>query len=378
MNRLQFDGAWEGDCLPLGNYVAAYPDGRLITHMGPWSAPVWLRYPRMSPITNYVAGTTQSNPARCVEVRPDGWSDVAPACGNSACAYGPGGELIINMDCGHPYYGLGIRYISDRVYTGADTYMDHERHIYEWTEHDSITVGQNGKGPYGEDPCVILYNGRRYLLEGGTCRVIRFSKQGDKLSIGFFRVDVGAFVAHWLTVAEIAELKDITDQEEPEEPGEPEEPEGPVDFPRTEWGIVEQMHAKFARTRPATEDGAREWTRMAIEQLAFSFPSGGWCWKSASPDRPPSKDCIARRIEGRFQGWDVLQSAGVNGPHVLARFPPSFHDLIAEGNQHPIPVNSKNHLGTELDEPTEPGQATLDKIYADTQAILALLQKQFK
>ena len=272
----------------------------------------------------------------------------------------------------------GICYISDRVYTGADTYMDHERHIYEWTEHDSITVGQNGKGPYGEDPCVILYNGRRYLLEGGTCRVIRFSKQGDKLSIGFFRVDVGAFVAHWLTVAEIAELKDITDQEEPEEPGEPEEPEGPVDFPRTEWGILEQMHAKFARTRPATEDGAREWTRMAIEQLAFSFPSGGWCWKSASPDRPPSKDCIARRIEGRFQGWDVLQSAGVNGPHVLARFPPSFHDLIAEGNQHPIPVNSKNHLGTELDEPTEPGQATLDKIYADTQAILALLQKQFK
>ena len=89
-----------------------------------------------------------------------------------------------------------------------------------------------------------------------------------------------------------------------------EESEAFVDFPRSEWRIVEQMHAKFASTLPATEDGAREWTRMTIEQLAFSFPTGGWCWKSASRDRPPSKDCVARRIDGRFEGWDVLQSAG--------------------------------------------------------------------
>ena len=152
-----------------------------------------------------------------------------------------------------------------------------------------------------------------------------------------------------------------------------------MDFPRPEWNIVEQMHAKFARNLPTTEDGAREWTRMTIEQLAFSFPAGGWCWKSASRDRPPSKDCIARRIDGRFEGWDVLQSAGATGPRVLANHPPTFHDLIAEGNQQPILVDSKNHLAADSGEPGElPGQATLDKIYADTQAILALLQKQFK
>jgi hypothetical protein len=152
-----------------------------------------------------------------------------------------------------------------------------------------------------------------------------------------------------------------------------------VDFPRAEWGIVEQMHAKFARTQPATEDGAREWTRMTVEQLAFSFPAGGWCWKSASRDRPPSKDCIARRIDGRFEGWDVLQSAGATGPRVLTAYPPSFHDLIAEGNQQPILVTPKNHLGFDSDGPLdEPEQATLEKIYANTQAILAWLEKQSK
>ena len=50
---------------------------------------------------------------------------------------------------------------------------------------------------------------------------------------------------------------------------------------------------------------------------------------------------------------------------------------MAEGNQQPILVDSKNHLAADSDEQGElPGRATLDKIYADTQAILALLQKQ--
>ena len=201
--------------LAAWHHVAAYPDGRLITHIGPWSAPVWLRTRRMSPITNYVAGTTQSNPARCVEVRPDGWSDVAPACGNSACAYGPGGNSSSTWIVGIPIMGW-VSVTSPIGFTQGPTPT--------WTTNDISTSGPSTTAlPWAERQRAIRRRPLRHplqrqtvLLEGGTCRVIRFSKQGDKLSIGFFRVDVGAFVAHWLTVAEIAELKDITDQEEPE------------------------------------------------------------------------------------------------------------------------------------------------------------------
>lgn len=129
-----------------------------------------------------------------------------------------------------------------------------------------------------------------------------------------------------------------------------------MDFPRTEWGVVEQMHQRFAGDFSATEDGARAWTEMAIQQLAFSFPQGGWCWKKAAQGSPPSKDCIARQISGRFEGWDVLNAAGVNGPRVLAGYPPSYHDLVAEGNQVPIAVDPRNWLEEEPDDPDDPDE----------------------
>ena len=373
MNRLQFDGAWEGDCLPAGQFVASFPDGRLVTHLGLWHAAEWIRYPRMSPITNFVAGTGQTS-NRIIEVGPNMVSDKGPACGNSACAYWPDGRLEMNPDCGPPYFGLGIRWIDTVVHTGADTYIDSVRQIYEWTQHGEITAGQGGSGPHGEDPCVLLYNGRRYLLEGGTCRVIRFSRQDDLLAIGFFRMDQACFVAHWLTVAEIVSLQDITDDEpEPipvcdnyEDRGDGRckncghlkaehdiEPEPDMDFPRTEWGTVEKMHARFAQTLPATEEGAREWTRMTIEQLAFNYPFSGWCWKSSSPTSPPSKDCIARQLAGRFEGWDVLQAAGVTGPRMLASYSPPYHALAG---QHPIPVTAKDWLEDEPPPPPPDGE----------------------
>lgn len=123
-----------------------------------------------------------------------------------------------------------------------------------------------------------------------------------------------------------------------------------MDFPLQEWAVVKEMHERFNEDFPATEDGARGWVKKTIEQLVFSFPFGGWCWKSSTPTNPPSKDVIARQIAGRFEGWDVLSAAGVNGPRILANYSPSFHDLIAEGNQHPIPVTGVNHL----DDPDPP------------------------
>jgi hypothetical protein len=348
VNRLQFDGAWEGDVLPGGAFVAAFPDTRLETVWGTIQAPEWIRYPRLHPAFAQVAGQTQ-NTDRLLRVQiNDTPIEEGPACGVSACLYGPDGTLYKNPQCADPYYSQGFRYFDTRTNQPVPawtTYTDSDRKIYEWTEYDGITVGQGGRGPHGEDPCVVLFNGRRYLLEVGTCRVVRFTKLGDQLAIGFFRQDLPAFVGHWLSVAEIASLLDITDGEQP-----PPDPEPDMDFPRTEWAVVEQMHQRFSDDFPANEDGARGWTEITIEQLAFSFPSGGWCWKSSTPTSPPSKDAIARIIDGRFECWDVLQAAGVTGPRVLAAYPPIYHDIAG---QHPIPVTPENHLDEDPPPPSD-------------------------
>jgi hypothetical protein len=127
-----------------------------------------------------------------------------------------------------------------------------------------------------------------------------------------------------------------------------------MDMPLNAWRVIEAMHAKFAHTFPQDENGARSFTEMVIQQLVFSDPLGGWCWKRASEGRPASKDCTARQIDGRFEGWDILSAAGHNGPRVLASYPPPYHDLIAEGPQVPITVGPVNHLGAPLPQPPEP------------------------
>jgi hypothetical protein len=114
-------------------------------------------------------------------------------------------------------------------------------------------------------------------------------------------------------------------------------------MPSAAWRIVQQMFERFASSYPASDAGARQWTHATIEQLAFSVPDGGWCAKRASLDRPESKDCVARQIDGRFEGWDVLIGAD-GGPVRLADYPPTYHDLRAEENQVPIIVTARNHL----------------------------------
>jgi hypothetical protein len=110
------------------------------------------------------------------------------------------------------------------------------------------------------------------------------------------------------------------------------------------------MHVRFAEQFPANDEGARGWTQMVNEQLAFSDPAGGWCSKSSTPTNPQSKDVSARRFQGRFEGWDMLQASGINGPRILAAYPPIYHDLAG---QHPIAVTPHNHLGEEPPPPPD-------------------------
>jgi len=121
-----------------------------------------------------------------------------------------------------------------------------------------------------------------------------------------------------------------------------------AEFPREAWTVVEAMHTKYAQKcideHPSDMDAAaRDWTEMVVQQLVFSYPQGGWIWKSGDSTRPPSKDVSARQLAGRFDGWDMLKAASINGPRDLADYPPGWHDLAG---QHPIPVTGVNWLKT--------------------------------
>ena len=46
-----------------------------------------------------------------------------------------------------------------------------------------------------------------------------------------------------------------------------------IPMPADAWAIVKRMFDEKRMDYPATEDGARNWTRAVCEQLRFSLPS---------------------------------------------------------------------------------------------------------
>jgi len=125
-------------------------------------------------------------------------------------------------------------------------------------------------------------------------------------------------------------------------------------IPADVWAQVKTVHARFAPEFPGDEHGAREFMRLLIGQVAFSFPDQGWCWKKSSPTAPPSKDCLARQEGGRLEGWDILVGAGAQGPRVLSESP-AYHDLAG---QHHVEVEARDVLGAppvhDAPEPADP------------------------
>jgi hypothetical protein len=255
--------------------------------------------------------------------------------------HGRQGQVIINTGAAG---SQGYRYIDSNgnPVSGDATYADPARQLWEYTTQGDITIGQGGWSAEG-----LRGSDRRVIVQGSAPKgttFIRFNRDGDACAVAAIQGH-GAEL-RWFDASEWPSFPFLDPEQPPSDPPVEPEPEPAMQIPTAAWDVIKQMHAKFSDDFPPTEDGARAFTEKTIQQLKHSFPSGGWCWKKASEGRPPSKDCAARQIEGRFEGWDILSAAGASGPRNLANFPPTYHDLIAEGNQVPIEVDAKNHLGT--------------------------------
>lgn len=334
--------------LPSGEFAELLSGQHIGTHLGPIPLPGFdVLFLAITNADGFkIAGQAASLIAGTWEWARGEWRHVSPeAPGVYPVLYDERGSLHI---AGHAQGSQGWRYLAeDGDLVSGDATLNAPRWndagrtprvdppLWEFAYLGGVFIGQ------GEGGCDVLIDGtRRRLLDGDT-RFIRVSYDGTRWGVGLTRLHERDGWRWTLTREDLLALPLVSDAP----PNPPNPPEPSMLMPLDAWRVIEQMHARFAHTFPETEDGARGFTEMTLQQLAFTFPDGGWCWKRASVDRPPSKDCAARQVDGRFEGWDILAAAGHTGPRVLAAYPPVWHDLIADGHQVPIAVSPVNHLG---------------------------------
>jgi hypothetical protein len=104
--------------------------------------------------------------------------------------------------------------------------------------------------------------------------------------------------------------------------------------------IIQAIYAQHPDLARGDDDQRRMLTRFMIEQFVCEFPNDGYTGKSADPNRPFSKDSIARLYtDKRLYSWD-WQDGTSRRPMVFPNMPPT-HDITG---QNPMPVSCVNHL----------------------------------
>jgi hypothetical protein len=126
---------------------------------------------------------------------------------------------------------------------------------------------------------------------------------------------------------------------------------------------VKQVRTRFIAAFPVPqgapgeefEERARQWSIHFAEQVSFELPNQGWGMKRADPNRPISKDTIARQLDGRLLIWDLLTGTGTGSPRPVDN--PESEDITG---QVFVQVQPTNHLQNVAAPPaaTSPGAST--------------------
>lgn len=144
--------------------------------------------------------------------------------------------------------------------------------------------------------------------------------------------------------------------------------EQPMKLPDDVKLLISVFVEKFPFPRTNDEE-ASAWTHKLCEQLAYSFPTSGWCHKSAGPGRPHSADVIALKVP--FIGWDIIYSAG--SPEAKLNLDA---DSIELTGQIPEPVAPYNYFETAPPvEPPIPPPVEPPSIPTDTQLLMQILKE---
>lgn len=94
---------------------------------------------------------------------------------------------------------------------------------------------------------------------------------------------------------------------------------------------------------PEIEEQVRQWSIGLAEQVAYEIPGQGWGTKRADPNRPISKDGLARQDDedrgGRLWIWDMVTGAGTGLGRLVEN--PEAEDITG---QVFVPVTPRNRL----------------------------------
>lgn len=116
------------------------------------------------------------------------------------------------------------------------------------------------------------------------------------------------------------------------------------------------------------EEAIQNWTHKLSQQLAFTFYGAGWGHKSASINRPHSKDVVC--LKDPFIGWDILLGAGTPDPKLSLNG--ESIDLTGQYFETVVPINFLDDAIPPTP-PTDDINAKLDKIIITQAEIIKLI-----
>jgi hypothetical protein len=200
ITRLEVAAGWYGEALPSGEYAVAVPSQKkLVSHVG--DIPFGPESPLFVRVTNAggfkLAGQGQDT-GRTVEWGGGFWNTKPVACGVSPVIYDSFGVLHIS-DCS--IGSQGWRYVADdgTLVTGDQSFSSPIFHLYEFTTHGDITIGQGGDGG-----AIAVTPQGRFVLEPGYTVFIRYNRVGDRLAVTIVKLLEGKTVLLWLDAGDVA------------------------------------------------------------------------------------------------------------------------------------------------------------------------------
>jgi hypothetical protein len=105
--------------------------------------------------------------------------------------------------------------------------------------------------------------------------------------------------------------------------------------------VIEAFAGRYGLPGFSKEEG-QAWVARLASTFAARFPQEGWGTKRASPTRPLSNESIARPLNGRLWGYDLIVGAGAPGQHLESRaHPEDISDQVF------VEVDAFDHLGVQ-------------------------------
>lgn len=355
MAPLIFPHGWCGDAWPGGKFVVQVPFHSLLTHDGLITLPAGesrgFQVLVMSRSGERFAGLMHDL-GHVWEWDGGGWHDRGYRSGR----VGYLGETLVDID------PPGVGYVTDdgRIVGYATSYLP-KNGLSQWCETLGLQFGQSRNEREG----VRLWDGRdRRIVDNGPCNEIHAHGVNGVIACSYRKDNDGFYIIE-ATVAEYLALpKDEELPPPPPQPPPPPPPENKMRLPDDVQDIVNLLYVNHRNLAEGDDDQRRALTKLIAETTRFR-KGPDWGWKTAGTGRPPSKDAIAKKDNGRLLGWDLF-----NGTTRAPNDHPESEDITG---QIFIEMQPVDHIADEPQLPPPPPDNTIEELKRELAAVRAEL-----